>query len=61
MSEDMLHFSVCFNCVEREYLSGSSYGCPNHGTLETGRVLNAAICLGCMDTVKVNYILKLYL
>jgi len=47
MSDDILHFSVCFHGVGRKY--GRSSGCPTHGMLSPGGVLNAVICLGRTD------------
>ena len=50
MSEDILHFSVCFHGAEGEYLNGRGSGCTMHGMLEPVAVLNAILCLGHTDS-----------
>jgi hypothetical protein len=54
MNEVILHFCVCFHGVKGKYLNGRFSGCPKHGTLKPGGVLNAFLSLGRTDSLKVN-------
>jgi len=40
-----------FVALREKYLNGRFSGCPKHGTLKPGGVLNAFLCLGRTDSL----------